>query len=100
MGAFNSVDEAKELLVKTASKYLDSPEFLRQGKSSVGLKKVVSFILLVKPDDELEEMKDDFIRLKADGYAIVDVEWQPKWGDQMDLLFEIISVSVEVNIKK
>lgn len=97
---FNSIEEAELLILSVVSKYIENPTIHRQGKSLVGLAKQISFIIMASPSYELDDMKDELILLKAGGYPVLDVEWQPKFADQMDIMFEIISVTVKVRIFK
>jgi len=95
---FKSNGEAELLIRSVVDEYIDNAIIHTQGKSSKGLSKIVSFIILTQPGKDLEEMKDKLILLKASGYPILEVEWQPKFADQMDIAYEIISVSTEIKI--
>lgn len=95
---FKTIEEALVLIRSVSDKYQEDVEIKMGGKSSVGLTKLVSFILLAHSCDENIKMIDEFILLKADGYPIKEVEWQPKYADQVDLMMELISVTVEIKI--
>jgi len=94
---FKTVQEALALIRTVSDKYQEDIEILTSGKSITGMNKLVSFILLTQPNEDNMAMIDEFILLKADGYPM-SVEWQPKWGDQMDLRYELISVTVEIKV--
>jgi len=98
---FKSMSEAKDLLESVIEKYQKDIPIYSKGKSSSGINKTVTFIILAQPmEDDNFKLKDELILLKADGYPILEVSWQPKFADQMDMLLEQIEVTVEVRTYK
>ena len=96
---FKTVTEALEVVRSIVDKYQKDIPIHTSGKSVVGLTKLVSFIILAQPqEDDNTDLKDELILLRSEGYPIKEVEWQPRFADQMDMLLEMISVTVEIKI--
>ena len=94
---FESFDEAMEIIREVTDKYQKDVPIYTKGKNIIGINKTVTFILLVQPtEDDNFPLKDELILLKSKGYPITQIEWQPKFADQMDMLLEMIEITVEI----
>lgn len=97
---FKTREEALTLIKSVVDKYIKDVQIHSQGSSTRGLIKTISFMILASPSEDLEDMKDELILLRAKGYPINEVVWTIKWADQLDMVQEIISVSVNIKVYK